>query len=130
MTAGPILAALAGLLGFGWLTVFQLLLAAGAPLGRLAWGGQARVLPAGLRRASLAAAGVAAVGWLAVAQTVGLIAGPLPVWALRPLLLVLCGLFALSALANMFGARGAERLHGVPLAVVLAGSTAALAPVF
>jgi hypothetical protein len=39
----------------GGLAVFQLLLAMGAPLGRFAWGGQHRVLPASLRRGSIAA---------------------------------------------------------------------------
>ena len=35
------------------LAVFQLALALGAPLGRFAWGGQHRVLPAGLRVGSV-----------------------------------------------------------------------------
>jgi hypothetical protein len=37
------------------LTAFQISLAAGAPLGRFAWGGQHRVLPANLRRSSVIA---------------------------------------------------------------------------
>jgi hypothetical protein len=38
----------------GGLAVFQLLLAMGAPLGRFAWGGRHRVLPASLRGSSIA----------------------------------------------------------------------------
>jgi len=36
----------------GALSIFQLALSLGAPLGRFAWGGQHRVLPARLRRGS------------------------------------------------------------------------------
>lgn len=45
-------AAWIGALGFLCLGILQLLLAAGRPLGHLAWGGRHRVLPAGLRTAS------------------------------------------------------------------------------
>ncbi len=41
--------AVAGAALLGCLAVFQALLAAGAPLGRYAWGGQAEVLPLRLR---------------------------------------------------------------------------------
>lgn len=40
------------------LAVFQLALAAGAPLGRLAWGGQNRVLPTRMRIGSVASVAV------------------------------------------------------------------------
>ena len=44
------------ILCFG-MTVFQLLLAAGLPIGKAAWGGKHIVLPDGFRKASIAAAG-------------------------------------------------------------------------
>ncbi len=113
------LAGYAGLAGFVWLTLFQLGLAAGLPLGRLAWGGTHRVLPGRLRAASLASAAMSALGALALAQAMGLGPALVPPGVLRPVLFALAGLFALSTFANLFGARGAERLHGVPLAFLL-----------
>ena len=58
------------------LAVFQLALAAGAPLGHLAWGGQHRVLPTGLRIGSIVAIIIyAAIAGVALAKA-GLIALP------------------------------------------------------
>lgn len=119
--------AMIGLVSFGWLAVFQLLLAAGLPLGHLAWGGAHRVLPAGRRLASLISAGIAGVGGLAVAQGGGLIAGPLNAAWLTPVLWAFAGFFGLSVLLNLLGARGLERLQGVPLAGLCAGSCLMLA---
>jgi len=48
----PVLGSL-GVLAFGWLALFQILLGLGAPLGAMAWGGTYRVLSARLRWASL-----------------------------------------------------------------------------
>lgn len=103
------------------------MLAAGLPLGRLAWGGGHRVLPTRLRIASLASVAVAVLGGLAVAQAAGLGPDFLPAAVLRPVLWTFTGLFALSFIANLAGASGAERLHGVPLTVILAASTAIVA---
>ena len=121
------LAGYAGLAGFAWLTLFQLMLAAGLPLGRLAWGGAHRVLPGGLRLASFGSAVVAALGAVAVSQAASLGPAILPATVLRPLLAALAVIFALSFVANLFGARGAERLHGVPAAALLAVSAGLLA---
>ena len=55
------------------LAVFQLALALGAPLGRFAWGGQHRVLPAGLRVGSLVSIVVYAVIVALALDKVGLI---------------------------------------------------------
>lgn len=116
-----------GLAAFGWLTLFQVALAAGAPIGHLAWGGASRVLPVGLRAASAVSVLLAVLGWLTIAETGGVIAPVLPEGWLRPVLWGLAGLFGLSVLTNLFGARGLERLHGVPLAGLCAGSCLALA---
>ncbi|WP_127562321.1 hypothetical protein [Nioella ostreopsis] len=116
-----------GIAAFAWLTLFQLLLAAGAPLGHLAWGGAARVLPMRLRLASLGSAVLAGLALITVAQSGGVFAPVLPDSWPRPILWVLAGIFGLSVLANLFGARGAERLHGVPLALICAGSCLVLA---
>lgn len=104
---------------FAWLAVFQVALAARAPLGRMAWGGRHPVLPAHLRWASLAAALLCALGVAAALQAAGRMA-VLPDAALRPLLLGLALLFALSTLGNAMSASRPERLHGTPVAAGLA----------
>ncbi|MGI3185481.1 hypothetical protein [Nioella aestuarii] len=119
-------AAMIGVLAFAWLTLFQVVLAAGAPLGRLAWGGVHRTLPTQLRVASAVSALVAVLALITVAQSGGMISPLLPGGWLRPILWVLVALFGLSVLANLFGAKGLERLHGVPLALLCAGSCLAL----
>jgi hypothetical protein len=119
-------AAAFGLAGFLWLALFQALLAAGVPLGRMAWGGHHRVLPRGLRLASLAVVPLALLGALVVAQAGGLGPAPLPPVFVRPILGAFTALFAMSLLGNAATRSRAERLHGVPLALLLALSCGAL----
>lgn len=121
------IAAWAGGLAFAWLTVFQLLLAAGAPLGRMAWGGVHRVLPGRLRVASLFSAGLVALGAVACAQAGGLIGDVLPGGVLVWLLWGLAALFALSIVGNSVTSSRIERLHGVPLTVICTVACAVLA---
>jgi len=121
------LAGIAGLVGFLWLAVFQVLLALGAPLGAMAWGGTRRVLPGRLRAASLFSALIALLGALAVGQASGLGPALLPVITVRPLLGALAAIFALSLVGNAASRSRVERLHGVPLALVLTVSCAILA---
>lgn len=99
-----------------WLTVFQLLLAGGAPLGALAWGGQdPGALPKGKRVASGASALLTALFTSAFGQAVGL-------WTLWPetllwwIFAVGIPLWALSTLGNAATSSRIERLHGVPVA--------------
>ncbi|MCU4654430.1 hypothetical protein N8I71_16440 [Roseibacterium sp. SDUM158016] len=122
-----VLAGYLGTAGFAWLVLFQLGLAAGLSYGHMAWGGTQRVLPGRLRLASLASAAFAMLGLVTVAQAAGFIAGPLPGIMLRPLLGVFAALFALSVVGNAASKSRAERLHGVPLALVLAVSSGLLA---
>ena len=121
------MAALIGAAAFGWLSIFQLFLAMGFPLGHLAWGGANRVLPRGQRIASLVSACLALLALWTISQSAGWGAGPIPTDWIKPLLWAFTGLFGLSILANLFGAKGAERLHGVPLACLCAGSCLVLA---
>jgi hypothetical protein len=120
------LAALVGMLALGWLTLFQLMLAAGLPLGRMAWGGAHRVLPGRLRLASAASALLTLLGALTVAQAGGFLA-LFPASWITPALWGFACIFALSVMANLFGATGIERLHGVPIALLCAASAAILA---
>ena len=121
------LAGYLGMAGFAWLVLFQLGLAAGLPYGHMAWGGSQRVLPTRLRLASLASAGLALLGLVTVAQAAGVIDPVLPAIALRPLLFTFAAIFALSFVGNAASSSRAERLHGVPLTLILALCPAILA---
>jgi hypothetical protein len=116
-----------GVAGFAWLTLFQLGLVAGLPYGRMSWGGTHRVLPGRLRVASLFSAVLAVLGGLAVGQASGLGPDILPGVVVRPLLGALAALFALSFVGNAASKSRIERLHGVPLTIILVGSCAVLA---
>jgi hypothetical protein len=120
--AGAIAAAgLAGLAGF------QLLLAAGAPLGRAAWGGSHDVLPPDLRTVS----GVAAVAWLGAAFIVLGRAGYAgPSGRSRPFQQVTRGLvllLLLGAVVNAASSSPWERFGWAPFALLLAALTAVVA---
>ena len=107
-------AVLAGVLLAG-LAVLQGLLAAGAPLGRFAWGGQHRVLPAGLRIGSVVSIAVYvlfAVVLVAAARQTGGVAD-VAVW-------VLTGYFVLGIGLNAISRSRPERLVMTPVVLVLA----------
>ena len=104
----------------GALAVFQIALAAGAPLGALAWGGKHRVLPRGLRIAS-------AVSVLVYGLFAAIIAGavssqdrfgdyipetPVGIW-------VLTAYFGLGVIANAISRSRPERFVMTPVAAVL-----------
>jgi hypothetical protein len=112
-------AAVVALVLLAGLAVFQVALAAGAPLGHLAWGGQRRVLPTGLRIASAVSVLVYALfAWMiaraaAFATDVGddVTDGPL-IW-------VLTAYFGLGILANAISRSIPERLVMTPVAALL-----------
>jgi hypothetical protein len=109
-----------GVFLFGALAVFQGALAAGAPLGRLAWGGQDPRLPRGLRWASAVSAAVALAGGLTLLEREGVvhILGPPGVVDVGAWLLVL--LFLLSTLGNLASQSIFERRIWTPVAFLLA----------
>jgi hypothetical protein len=102
------------------LALFQIALAAGAPLGHLAWGGKHRVLPRGLRIASAASV-------LLYALFVAIIEGavdsldrfgdhipekPAGIW-------VLTAFFGVGIVANLASRSRPERFVMTPVAAVL-----------
>jgi hypothetical protein len=103
------------------LAVFQLLLVAGRPLGRFAWGGQHEVLPRRLRIGSvvsvLSYAAIAWLLWRAVAQ---------PEYA-QPWMWFLTGFFGLGVLMNAASRSRPERLLMTPIVLVLAACCALIA---
>src|SRR5688572_529044 len=98
------------------LAVFQVLLIAGRPLGRLAWGGQHEVLPTNLRIGSVVSVvSYAAIGWQvwrAVVQPED--AGP---W-----MWILTAFFGLGVVMNAASRSRPERLVMTPVVLLLAVS--------
>ena len=114
------LAATLAAVGFLLIAAFQATLALGAPLGRAAWGGKHRVLPANLRRSSA----VAIVVWLIAAVVIlgraGVVAVPLPevvlVWGAWALVVI----SVLGAIVNLASSSPWERFGWAPLSLLLA----------
>jgi hypothetical protein len=101
--------AIAAAIVLGFLLVFQLLLAAGLPLGEAAWRGKYRVLPSGLRWASLAAAGVLGLAaWVVLARAGSVAPGPEPI-AVRAATCVFAGFFFVNSVGNLTSASWVER---------------------
>ena len=109
-------------MGFGAITGFQLALAAGAPWGKLAWGGAGGtgVLPARLRLASAVSAGVwAGAGHVVVARAAGRGYGR-TTWGLA-------GLLILGGAMNAVSPSRAEARLWTPVCLALAALTAEIA---
>jgi hypothetical protein len=101
------------------LAVFQLALAAGAPLGRLAWGGQNRVLPTRMRIGSVASVAVYALFAVVALDRSGLI-DVLPDLVARIAMWVVFGYLVLSIVPNLLSKSPPERAVMVPVTAVLA----------
>ena len=101
------------------LAVFQLLLAAGRPLGRFAWGGQHEVLPRRLRIGSAVSIVLYALIAAVVLQAAGVIevfpeaVADVGVW-------VVTGYLALGVPLNAISRSRSERLVMTPVVLVLA----------
>jgi hypothetical protein len=110
------------------LAAFQIALAAGAPLGSLAWGGRHRVLPRGLRIASAASVGLYALfAWIirGAADSIdrfGDTVEPTP-----PGIWVLAAYFGLGVVMNAVSRSRPERLVMTPVAAVLCACCLAIA---
>jgi hypothetical protein len=99
---------------------FQLLLALGFPLGRLAWGGESEVLPPGLRVGSLISALIFLGATVVVLERAEIIRGFGKPGLARRSTWFLVILFTFSAGLNFFVGGGGERRVMVPIALVLA----------
>jgi hypothetical protein len=105
----------------GGLAVLQVLLIAGAPLGRFAWGGQHDVLPRGLRIGSVVSIALYAVFALVVLQGAGAL-DVLPGRLVEVALWVLTGYFTLGIAMNAASRSRPERSVMTPVSAVLAAS--------
>jgi hypothetical protein len=105
--------------GFVGIAAFQAAIAAGAPLGRAAWGGTHVRLPQRLRVASA----VAVVFWIVAALVVlaraGFDASPVPFSASRWATWILVVLLPIGAVMNAASRSPWERFLWAPIALVL-----------
>ena len=109
------------------LGAFQLALAAGAPWGRLAWGGGHARLPAALRIGSLVSILIYAVFAIIVLERAGLIAVlPSPDIA-RMGIGVIAGYLALGIVMNAISRSPPERFVMTPVAIALCGASGIVA---
>jgi hypothetical protein len=127
---GPMLSQPAAFLfsvAIGLLGLFQLALAAGAPWGRLAWGGGHERLPAALRIGSLVSILVYAVFATIVLERAGLIEVlPSPEIA-RIGAWIIAAYLTLGIVMNAISRSLPERLVMTPVATLLAGAAALVA---
>lgn len=101
--------------------IFQLLLAAGLPFGRAAWGGQQAILPAKLRLGSLVAAFIIALAaWIVLARAGLASPGADGSAVVRIATWVFGGFFCLNTLGNLASKSPTERKVMTPVTVVLA----------
>lgn len=112
-------AALATTMILAALAVFQAMLAAGAPLGRFAWGGQHERLPPSLRIGSMIAILLYAGFALVLLQRAGGLALlPAGDWVVVAMWVV-PGYFALGIVVNAISRSRPERLTMTPLVTLL-----------
>jgi hypothetical protein len=115
-------AAMAAASGFLAIALFQVALAAGAPLGRAAWGGtHAGQLPTGLRVGSAIAVGVWILAAAIVVGRAGIVATPFPPALLQRGSWVLVALTLVGALMNFASPSPWERFMWAPVTLALAG---------
>ena len=115
-----IAAAIAVLVGFAVIAIFQAALALGAPLGRAAWGGMQVLLPTRLRIASAFAVGLWAFAALIILGRAGFRESPVRTSVARYGTLVLIGVLAMSAIGNVASGSKWERFLWAPLSLILA----------
>lgn len=116
---GPDIAAIAFCALLGGLALFQLALAAGAPLGRFAWGGGYERLPARLRIGSLVAIAIYAAFATIVLERSGLVR-LLPYAEIANIgIWVVLAYLALGVAMNAISRSKPERYTMTPLALAL-----------
>jgi hypothetical protein len=113
--------AVAAAVGVASLSIFQILLASGLPLGHAAFGGEYRVLPKKLRYVSALSAAIFLVAFYVILTRGGLLGrGRQESSPIRVGIWVLVAIFSVSALANVASRSRWERRLMAPVALVLA----------
>jgi hypothetical protein len=111
-------AAVLGVAILAALAIFQAALVAGAPLGRLAWGGQHVVLPTGLRIGSALSIVLYAFFAVLMLQAAGAV-DVFPDGFVEVAIWVLTGYFALGIALNAISRSRPERMVMTPTVLVL-----------
>jgi hypothetical protein len=111
--------AVAAVVVLALLMIFQLLLAAGLPLGRAAWGGQHRVLPANLRLGSLAAVVILGAAAWAILARVDLLPPGADSLVVRVVTWVFAAYLALNTVGNLASKSPVERGVMTPVSAFL-----------
>lgn len=102
------------------LMCFQALLALGLPVGKVAWGGEHRILPAKLRWSSLAAVFILALAsWMVLARA-GLVPPGSDLLAIRIMTWTFASYFALNVVMNLLSKSLLEKLIMTPAAAIIA----------
>jgi hypothetical protein len=120
------LLAVAGALLLSGLAVFQVLLIAGAPLGRFAWGGRHAVLPVRLRVGSAVSVALYVLFAVLILQAADAFS-VLPDGAAAVGIWVLAGYFVLGVAMNAASRSRSERLVMTPVVLALAAVCVVLA---
>lgn len=115
MTISAAITVCALLLALG---VLQLLLAAGAPIGQFAWGGDHRVLPQRLRIGSVVSAIVYALFAILVLDRAGMVS-LLPDQVKAVGIWVIAGAFLLGTIPNLISRSKPERYVMAPVSLLL-----------
>ncbi|MGO4187420.1 hypothetical protein [Pseudarthrobacter sp. TAF60_1] len=102
------------------LAVFQVALITGAPLGRMAWGGQHRVLPTNLRILSSVSIGLYAIFAYAALAEADLVPPLIGESLMTVTIWVMTGYFALGVLMNGLSRSKPERFVMTPATAALA----------
>lgn len=102
------------------LTVFQILLIAGKPLGEYVWGGQHKVLPTNLRISSVTSIILYALFMIFLVSKAGLVQIIAPGVFLDTTMWIFTGYFFLGILVNALSRSKKERFVMVPTCIVLA----------
>ncbi|UCC16164.1 MAG: hypothetical protein JSU58_07245 [Dehalococcoidales bacterium] len=106
--------------GFFGLTIFQLLLAFGFPIGQAAWGGKYRILPVNLRIASFFSALLFVFVSISILEKVGLITIFNNQTLVNWVVWVFTAFLGLNTLSNLFGGSRLEKRYMAPVSLVLA----------
>ena len=109
------------------LSVFQALLAFGAPLGRFAWGGQHRVLPTSLRVGSAVSIAVYALLATVVLARANLVATGAAETVVHTAAWIVAGYFFIGIGMNLASRSKSERAVMTPTVAVLCGLCAVVA---
>lgn len=102
------------------LTIFQIALICGAPLGNYAWGGQHKVLPTNFRVSSLGSVFLYVLFAAVIASKAGLVSGLISEFTVNFSMYVLAAYFTLGIILNGISKSKKERTVMTPVVLVLA----------